>query len=130
MSDAGAFAPADRIVIPVEGSDREYIAQQWAVELAAALGLPVRAIHVSNGERAAPSDVFTFVQQIAAKHSVELTTKTLHGTDVVREIVEELGTRDVCVIGTRKLSHHYHVGSVAGDLIEKAPCPVQVVRLE
>lgn len=129
MTDTGAFTPADRIVIPIQGTDREYLAQQWAVEMAAALKLPVRAVHVSNGTGNDPPDVFTYLQRIASKYSVTVTTKILHG-EIVEELVDELGARDLCVIGTRKLSHHYHIGSVAEALIEKAPCPVQVVRLE
>ncbi|MDX1612341.1 MAG: universal stress protein, partial [Candidatus Thermoplasmatota archaeon] len=50
---ADAFHPAERIVIPVQGTDREYEAQQWAVEFAAALSVPVYAVHVAQGEEQA-----------------------------------------------------------------------------
>ena len=129
MSITGSFQPADQVVIPVQGTDREYYAQQWAVEFAAAIGIPVKALHVGNGAQDDDPEVFRYIQRLADKHSVTLTTRTLHG-DVVEELAAELTPRDLVVIGTRKLAHHYHVGSVAAALIEKAPCPVQVVRLE
>jgi nucleotide-binding universal stress UspA family protein len=129
MSLTGSFQPADQIVIPVQGTDREYYAQQWAVEFAAAIGVPVKALHVGDGSQDDDPEVFRYIQKLAEKHSVEITTQHLHG-DVVDELAAELAPRDLCVIGTRRLSHAYHVGSVAAGLIEKAPCPVQVVRLE
>lgn len=134
-----AFRPADRIVVPSEGTDREFLAQQWAVELAAALGLEVHGLHVTNADREGQedatdeeitTDVFSYLKKLATKYDVQLTTTVLHGGNVVESLVDELSARDICVIGTRKLSHHYHVGSITADLIEKAECPVHVVRLE
>lgn len=125
-----AFRPFDRIVIPVQGTDREFLAQQSAVEIAGAMGLPVVAIHIAPGVGDTPPDVFRYIEQLGRKHDVHVEGKEIHSEDIVSELVEELTTRDLCLIGTRKLSHHYHVGSVAAGLIEKAPCPVQVVRIE
>lgn len=128
---SGSFRPAERIVIPVEGTDREYEAQQWAVELAAALGTPVYALHVSAGdEDIERQDHFSFLEKLSEKWDVELEAVSISSNDVVTELVEELQPRDLVVIGTRKLSGQYHVGSVAGALVRKAPCPVQIVRLE
>lgn len=128
---SGAFRPAERIVVPVEGTDREYEAQQWAVELAAALGTPVYALHVASGnEDTDRQDHFSFIEKLADKWDVELDVVTISSNDVVTEVVEELQPRDLVVIGTRKLSGQYHVGSVAGALVRQAPCPVQIVRLE
>ncbi len=128
---SGAFRPAERIVIPVEGTDREYEAQQWAVEFAAALGVPVSALHVAPGdEDVERQDHFSFIEKLAEKWEVELDTVTISSNDVVDELVQELQPRDLVVIGTRKLSGQYHVGSVAAALVRKAPCPVQIVRLE
>lgn len=129
MSLTGSFQPADQIVVPVQGTDREYYAQQWAVEFAAAIGVPVLAVHVGDGSNEDDPEVFRFIRRLADKHSVSLETRMLHG-QVVTELAAELSPRDLVVIGTRRLSHQYHVGSVAAGLIEKAPCPVQVVRLE
>ncbi len=128
---SGAFRPAERIVVPVEGTDREYEAQQWAVEFAAALGTPVYALHVASGdEDAGREDHFSFIEKLAEKWEVELEAVTISSNDVVTELVEELQPRDLVVIGTRQLSGQYHVGSVAGALVRQAPCPVQIVRLE
>ncbi|MBW3582130.1 MAG: universal stress protein [Euryarchaeota archaeon] len=129
-TNTGAFHPAEQIVVPVQGTDREFLAQQWAVEIAAALELPVRAVHVSGDAGDGAPDKFDYLEKLAKKHGVELKTEVIHGSDVVRELVDELGARDLVVLGTRKLSHQYHIGSVAAALVEKAPCPVQIVRLE
>ena len=125
---AGSFRPAARVVVPVQGTDREFVAEQWAVELAAALALPVHAVHVapagSDGE-----GVFDFIRSVCEKWGVRLTTLVLHGSSVAEELVEELEPRDLVVIGTRRLAQDYHVGSVAADLVRRAPCPVQIMRL-
>lgn len=134
-----AFRPADRMVVPTQGTDREFLAQQWAIELAAALGLDVHGVHVVDTDRNGQEDatdeeieaeVFAYLRKLADKYGVKVTTGLMHGGDVVDLLVDELGPRDICVIGTRKLSHKYHVGSVTAELIERAECPVQVVRLE
>ena len=134
-----AFRPADRIVVPTQGTDREFLAQQWAVELAAALGLEVHGVHVVDADRDGQEDstdeeieneVFSYLKKLAGKYDVKFTTTVLHSGPIVDQLVDELSPRDICVIGTRKLSHHYHVGSVTADLIERAECPVHVVRLE
>ncbi len=125
---SGAFNPADRVVVPVAGTDREFIAQQWAVELAASLGLSVHAVHVSPKDP--EGDVFDYVTSLAEKWGVTLTTHVSLSDDVIAELVAELAPRDLAVIGTRRLGGHYHVGSVAAALVRNAPCPVQIVRIE
>jgi nucleotide-binding universal stress UspA family protein len=127
---SGSFHPADRIVMPVQGTDREFIAQQWAVEFAAALGVPVCALHVTTSEKVPTSGVFSFLEKTCSKWGVVLEKHILQGEDVVGELVEEIKTRDLVIIGTRRLAGHYHLGSVSLDLIRRAPCPVQVVRIE
>lgn len=127
---SGFVHPADRIVVPVEGTDREFIAQQWAVELAAALGVGVCALHVTSTGATPPPGVFTFLQEACTKWGVVLDPQLVEGENVVDEIVEELRTRDLVIIGTRRLAGHYHLGSVSLELIRRAPCPVQVVRIE
>lgn len=130
---SGSFHPADRIVIPVEGTDREYVVQQWAAELAAALGVPVHGLHVTSGDEEEIHDEhFSFLQTACEKWGVELTHRVASRDNVAAEILDELGTRDLVVIGTRQLggSQDYHVGSVAAELVRNAPCPVQIVRLE
>ena len=123
--------PIDRIVLPVEGTDREFDAQRWAVELAAGLRVAILAVHVSNrvAGGAPRADVFAYLQGECRKWAVPLETRTLRGNDVVQELVDELGVRDLVVLGTRRLASDYHVGSVAGGLVRRAPCPVQLVRL-
>lgn len=129
----GPFNPVDRLVVPVEGTDREFEVQQWVTELAAALAAPVHALHVSRGdEEEVHEDHFSFLEKACEKWDVELETRIASRDSVTDEILDELGPRDLVVIGTRRLagSGDYHVGSVAGELVRNAPCPVQIVRLE
>ena len=127
---SGAFRPADRIVVPVQGTDREFIAQQWAVEFAAALALPVTAIHIAEPGRDGRADLFQFVEGVARKWGVRIESRTLESASPIVEFLKELGPRDLVVIGTARLARAYHVGSFAGELIRAAPCPIQVVRIQ
>lgn len=126
---SGSFHPVERVVIPVQGSDREYVAQQWAVEFAAALGIGVYAIHVVAPDEEEHADHFAYLESAAEKWGVDLKTRVSVANEVVREIVDDLQARDLVVIGTRKLADTFHVGSVAAELVRQAPCPVQIVRL-
>ncbi len=128
----GTFKAAERIVVPVAGTDREFLAQQWAVELAAALGAPVRALHVAPAVGERMQGVFAFLDAECRKWGVKLSARSIAAEDVVEEVIAELNPRDLVVIGTRRLaaSPQYHVGSVAAELIRRAPCPVQVLRLD
>ena len=127
---AGSFRPAERIIVPVQGTDREFIAQQWAVEFAAALGVPVLALHVSPPGKAPDAAVFSFIDEASIKWGVTLQKELLVGDNVVDELVSEIKPRDLVIIGTRHLGGRYHMGSVALDLIQRARSPVQVVRIE
>lgn len=124
----------ERIVIPVQGTDREFEAQQWATELAAALDVPVHALHVTSGqEEELHEDHFSFVEKLCEKWGVELTKRVAGRDDVTQEILDELAPRDLVVIGTRRMGNagsDYHVGSVAAEVVRQSPCPVQIVRLE
>ncbi len=123
------IVPFNRIVIPVEGTDREYLVQDWAIEFAAALGTPVYAVHVANNPAGPPNGVFDFLESIAARWRVSLETRVQEAGDVAEELLAELGPMDLVVLGTRRLGRRYHFGSVAESLVARAPCPVQVVRL-
>lgn len=129
----GTFQPVDRLVVPVEGTDREFDAQQWAAGIAAALGVPIHALHVTAGDETDQhTDHFDFLERVCGKWDVELDTRVAGRNDVVAEILDELGPRDLVVLGTRRLGskNDYHVGSVAAELVQNAPCPVQIVRLD
>lgn len=124
--------PFDRIVVPVQGTDREYDVQQWAVEFASSTGAPIAAVHVSADPDQVPDDIFQFVDKLAGDRQVSLETHVLAGTEkeVVDVLLSELDAMDLVIIGTRKLGRGYHVGSVSDGLIQGAPGPVQVLRIE
>lgn len=123
----------DRIVVPVEGTDREFEAQQWATELAASLEVPLHALHVTSGrEEELHEDHFSFIEKLCEKWNVDLTKRVASRDDVTQEILDELAPRDLVVIGTRRMANDgdYHVSSVTAELVRNSPCPVQIVRLE
>ncbi|MBI2078669.1 MAG: universal stress protein [Euryarchaeota archaeon] len=125
---AAATRPFDRLVIPVQGSDEEYFAQQWVVEFAASAGIPIQALHVASSGGRAPRDLFSYLRRLGDKWGVKVEALVLEG-EPLAEILKELTPRDLVVIGTRRLATQYHLGSLTADLIRHAPCPVQVVRI-
>lgn len=122
--------PVERVVVPVGGTDREFLAQQRAAEFAAAFDLPVRALHVATGPEEIEDDVFRFIHELCEKHGVENDCQVVIGDDPVVELRKELGPLDLVVVGTRRLGTRFHLSSIVERLIGSAPCMVQVVRLD
>jgi nucleotide-binding universal stress UspA family protein len=127
ISDPGVVR---RIIIPIGATDREFLAQQWALELAASLGVPATALHIAPPGRDPIPGIFSFVSKEAKKWSVALETRTIESADVAEELIREAQATDLIVIGTRRLGTKYHLGSVAERVIRLSSAPVQVVRLE
>lgn len=119
-----------RVVVPIGGSDSEYLVQQQAVEFASVLDAPVFAIHVSPAPDETRSDLFGYLEGLCRKWGVESETRTLGGTDVVDALLTALDPSDLVFIGTAHLGNGFHVSSVAEALIRHAPCPVQVLRIQ
>ncbi len=125
---AREVSPIGRIIVPVEGSDREFIVQEHAVTLAAALGIPVHAVHVRSALDPR-QDLFAWIEKEADQWSVDLECRSVDGEDAAEEILQELKPLDLVIIGSSRAGSKYRLGSVADALIRRAPCPVQVVRL-
>jgi nucleotide-binding universal stress UspA family protein len=119
-----------RIVVPVGGTDREFLAQEQAVEIASMMGVSVAAVHVSPDPDQAPPDLFHYLQQQGERWGVEIATIPLVGSDVADALIDELGALDLVVIGTGRMGTRYHFGSVAEQVLRRAPCPLLVVRLD
>lgn len=119
----------DRVVVPIEGGSEELIVHQWAVGMADALGARLHAVHISTDGLDPPEDVFSYINRLADEHKVEVDTAIVNAKTVVDELVQELGPTDLVVIGTRILGTVAE-GSVTEDLIQRAPCPVQVIRID
>ena len=128
----GRPAPSlvDEVVVPVEGTDREFFAQQSAVQIAASLGVVLRAIHIGSPGSRQRGDLFDYLRTESWRWGVPFESEIMEGEDVAGEIVEEVGPRDLIVIGSRRLGHRFHIGSVTEALVRRAPCPVQIVRIE
>lgn len=121
--------PFDRVVVPVEGSSEELLAQQTAIEMAGAVGAELLVVHVSTGAHDPPEDIFSYAETLAADAGVPASRHVIHASDVIEELVSELGPRDLVVIGTRTLGKEDRMSSVAEELIARAPCPVQILRI-
>ncbi len=122
--------PVRRVVVPIEGTDSEFLTQELAAEWASALGVSAHAVHVSAAPDEANEDLWSYFQKACDRWGVELDTQQLAGTDAAQEILAELDAMDLLVIGTRRLTGRFHVGSVTQAILRDAPCAVQVVRLE
>ncbi len=116
-----------RVVVPVGGTDREFVVQEQAMALARALRVPVVGLHISTEDE--PPDVFGFLTVLSRRHEVPLETRFISGPDVADELANETTGVDVIVIGTRRLGDQYEE-SITQKLIQQADASVYVVRLE
>lgn len=137
-----------RIVVGVDGSPASVRALQQAVELAAALGAEVDAVHtwlVSYGATelsmmpAVPStELQAAAEQTLAEAVAAVDTKGVTVNRIVTEgdaastLLEAAEGADMLVVGSR--GHGGFVGlllgSVSHKVIHHAPCPVLVVPQE
>lgn len=122
--------PVARVVVPVAGTDREYVVQEQAAEWAAALDVPLYALHVSSAPDEINGDVWHYVNEVCERWGVDCETRAIAGTDPAEEVLQEVDAMDLIVIGTRKMTGRFHLGSVTDAILKDAPCAVQVVRLE
>lgn len=126
---ANEVRPVTRIVVPVAGTDREFLVQEHAVFMASALEVPMLAVHVNDPTELRNDDLFAWISKHCDTWNVELETHSLDGQDPAEILVEELEPMDLVIIGSEKMGGRYHFGSIAEALVAHAPCPVQVVRL-
>lgn len=119
-----------RIVVPIGGSDSEYLVQQQAVEYAVALEAPVTGLHVSTAPDRMEGNVFRYLEEQCEKWGVRCDTHVLVDDDVEGAINRDLDASDLVFIGTANLGARYHVSSVAESLVHRAPCPVLVMRIQ
>lgn len=122
-------SPVRRIVVPVSGSDREFIAQEHAVLFADALGVPIVAVHVSPRPDEAPGDLFDYIAHQARRRNVSFDALVLAGTDPVEPFLAELEPMDLAVIGSERIGDQHQIGGFAARVLHDAPGAVQVVRL-
>ncbi len=121
--------PVQRILVPVQGTDREFLAQDEAVRLAAALEVPVLALHVTRLPDETPPTIFDHVTAECQRWGVALDARMVAGTDPAWEVSQEMGPLDLVVMGTRRAGSRFHVGSIAERLIRCAPARVLLIRL-
>lgn len=124
-----AFTMFHEVVIPVEGTDREYLAQQYAAELAAALGIRIRGLHVSPGGSRGRQDVFRYLEGECRRWNVPFEGTVIEGGDPVEEIAQEVQANDLLLVGTRRLATSELLGSIARELVKRVSCAVVLIRL-
>lgn len=121
--------PVSRVVVPVEGGDDEYLAQEQAVRHAAALGVPVMAIHIDPTLDSDDERLWGYLTEQCERQAVTLHTMVLGGQEAGEALADEVDAMDLVVIGTRRIGTRYHMHSVAEHLIRHSPATIQVVRL-
>lgn len=129
VSEALPQGPARRVVVPIGGSDREFLAQEQAVLYAEALGVPLVAVNVSTRPDEAPSDLFRFIEKAARRRDVQVRRLLLAGMDPVDALVAELGPLDLVIVGSERMGDRHRLPGVVERLVHDAPSAVQVVRL-
>ncbi|HLG50095.1 MAG TPA: universal stress protein [Chloroflexota bacterium] len=131
----------ERILVPLDTSRLSEAKIPYAEEQARAFGAEIILLHVLppgsvDGDTVSPAEAQarTYLDAIAARlHAEGLRARTLirYG-DVAQTILNEITTEhiDLVVLGAniRRGLSHLLVGSVAEEVIARAPCPVLLVR--
>jgi hypothetical protein len=129
VQDALPQGPARRVVVPIGGSDREFIAQEQAVLYAEALGVPVVAVNVSRSPDEVPDDLFRFIERAGQRRRVPVVRLLLAGTDPVEALLAELGPLDLVVVGSERIGDRHRLPGFVERLVHDAPGAVQIVRI-
>ncbi len=124
--------PFGRVIVPVKGDDDDLLVHDAATALAQCLSIGVHVFHVTPQRLDADDEgaLFGPVWAMAVSRKVPVEATVLIGNDVIAELLDVLDPHDLVVMGTRRLSEDYYMGSVARRLISRAPCPIQVMRLD
>ncbi|HLF17255.1 MAG TPA: universal stress protein [Candidatus Thermoplasmatota archaeon] len=121
--------PLQRVVVGLEGSDADLFVGEQAAVFAAALAVPLLALHVQHPTQPTPKGLFADLEKRCGRRGVPFMGRILTGTDVAAEILAELTPADLCILGTRRLLKGFRTGSVARRVLESAPGPVQLIRV-
>ena len=105
--------PVRRVVVPVGGTDREFLAQEQAVWFAEALDVPVVGVHVAALDEDGRDDLFTYIHQQCTRRNVRFEGLTLQGTDPAATVLDELDALDLAVVGSERLGGKNHLNSFA-----------------
>ncbi len=146
-----------KILLPLDGSDCSRKAMLYALALAQQFGAKVVALHVAHRRWERPAEPTSFetgqdvvkkiqqqqaeeeqeilreVSEVGAKAGVTLESKIDSGSppEVILRLAKEMDV-DLIVMGTHGRSgiSHALLGSVAEKTVQRAACPVLVVRKE
>lgn len=124
--------PVRRILVPVDFSPCSSAAISYAVRLADRLGAEISVLHVT--ERAPDAERRQDLDRFVDPHRSErvplraVVVEDRAADGIVREATG--GGYDLIVIGTHGRSglQQLLVGSVAAEVVRRAPCPVLTVR--
>lgn len=139
-----------KILVATDFSEHGAKAVRYGAELAAKFGAELHLFHaiepipITYGEGAYfPPDSTKEIEAAAVRQLDELKVDAADGLQVTRKVVEghpfaeivkyaKENSTDLVVIGThgRGAIAHMLLGSVAEQVVRKAPCPVLVVRDE
>lgn len=129
------------VVVGIDGSDTAVNAAQWAAEEAVGRAVPLRLVYVAKAKHSSTEDYEEDIRRgktalqeaekvvTAANGGVEVETATVTGPPGFALIEESTRAAMICVgsVGIGRYARAV-LGSVAGDLAEKAHCPVAIIR--
>ena len=123
------------VVVGVDSSDSARHAAEWAADLAAVLGCPLHLVHVvpGYGDDSAPADPPPWLREIAAaavRSGADATDTEVVSGGTDRLLLQRAVDAGLLVVGS--YGEAAWSGMLAGRtglaLVERAPCPVAVVR--
>lgn len=122
---------SDAIVVGVDGSESARTAAEWAADLAAVWGAPLHLVHVPQaGEPLTQPGWLTALAGEAERLGVARCEVDMVRGDVADVLAERSGEARLLVVGS--YGRGAHTGAMAGfvalGLVERAACPVAVVR--
>lgn len=131
-SEPVATEPVRRIVVPLDGSPTAERALPMAATLAAMVGAPIQLITVDDPADSASVDANLAALAIRLRSAgSEVAFQTRSGEPGL-ELVASLVPGDVVVATThgRGTARRWQIGSVAENLLRRAPAPVLLVRAD
>lgn len=129
------------VVVGIDGSDTALNAAQWAVEEAASRDVPLRLVYVTKAKHSSTEDyeddlrrgkaALQEAQKVvtAANQKLETDAAIVTGPPAFALLEESSHAAMICLgsVGIGRFARAV-LGSVAGDLAEKAHCPVAIIR--
>lgn len=130
----GTAADRRPVVVGVDPSDSARHAAEWAADLAAVWRCPLHLVHVvADRDDAAPSGIPQWLREVAdaaVRTGAEATDTEIVAGGTERVLLQRAAGAGMAVVGSYGKADWSGtlVGPVGLALVERAPCPVAVIR--